>query len=54
MDGSVEAWLRTPDAAGKAYWVGELKKGMSRTAVVKGFAASNEFAALCKTYRIRP
>ena len=46
---------RKPDAAGKAYWLGEMKKGMTREQVIRsGFAVSNEWKALCRTYQIKP
>ena len=46
---------RKADAAGKRYWLGEMKKGMTREQVIlSGFAVSNEWKALCKAYRIRP
>ena len=45
---------RRPDAGGKNYWLGEMKKGMTRKQVISGFAASNEWAALCRAYNIRP
>ena len=45
---------RKPDAAGKAWWLAEMKKGRTRRQVIEGFAESKEFAALCKTYHIDP
>ena len=44
---------RAADADGKADWVDALDNGMSRTYVLKGFAESAEFNALCNTYAIQ-
>ena len=55
LDHAYQAFFdRKADTAGKNYWLGEMKKGMSRKQVIAGFAASNEWAALCKTYGIKP
>ena len=55
LDHAYQAFFdRKPDTAGKKYWLAEMKKGMTRTSVIKGFAASNEWKALCKSYGIRP
>jgi hypothetical protein len=34
---------RAPDPEGRAYWVGELRRGLSRPALVVGFSESREF-----------
>ncbi len=34
---------RAPDPEGRAYWVGELQRGLSRAALVVGFSESREF-----------
>lgn len=43
---------RTFDAAGKADWLYKLENGVGREGVLKGFADSREFAALCDSYGI--
>ena len=43
---------RNSDAGGKAYWVGNLKNGMTREEVFNGFALSVEFQNLCSKYEI--
>ena len=43
---------RLSDAEGKTYWVKNLESGMTREAVFNGFALSDEFDALCKSYGI--
>ena len=46
---------RKADAGGKNWWLGEMKKGVTRKQVIlNGFAVSNEWKALCKSYGIRP
>ena len=45
---------RASDAAGKAYWVGMMKSGMSIEAVIDGFAKSPEFKLICSRYGINP
>lgn len=48
-----EAFMgRTSDLTGKQYWLELLKEGTTREEVFNGFALSEEFAALCKTYGI--
>ena len=56
LDRAYKAFFnRSPDTAGKNYWLNEMKKGMSRKDVItKGFALSNEWKALCKKYGIKP
>ena len=55
LDHAYKAFFdRRPDAAGKSYWLSEMKKGMTRKQVIAGFAASNEWKALCKQYGIKP
>ncbi|MBR2067015.1 MAG: DUF4214 domain-containing protein [Solobacterium sp.] len=41
---------READPTGKAYWLNQLAKVMSRNAILKGFIDSNEFTQLCDTY----
>ena len=43
---------RAADAAGKEYWLSELKQGFSREYVLRGFVESAEFGKLCKSYDI--
>ena len=45
---------RVPDTSGKEWWLMQMKAGTSRKAVIEGFAASNEWKALCKKYGIKP
>ena len=45
---------REPDEGGLAAWTAALDKGKDRTEVVSGFVRSQEFAALCAEYGIRP
>ena len=56
LDHAYKAFFdRKADAAGKAWWLGEMAKGMTREQVIRnGFAVSNEWKALCKAYQIRP
>ena len=44
---------RASEASGKAYWVGVLKNGGDRTAVIKGFIDSKEWCNLCADYGVR-
>ena len=44
---------RESEASGKAYWVGVLKNGGDRTAVIKGFIDSKEWCNLCADYGVR-
>ncbi len=44
---------RVSEASGKAYWVGVLKNGGDRNAVVKGFIDSKEWCNLCADYGVR-
>ncbi len=41
---------RDSESSGKAYWVAELEKGMSREAVLEGFANSKEFQEIMDRY----
>ncbi len=41
---------RASDAAGKAYWVGNLDAGMDRMTVLEGFSRSVEFQVIVKSY----
>lgn len=43
---------RASDAQGKTNWVTRVKDGVSLKGVVNGFANSNEFKRLCRTYGI--
>ncbi|MCR4649428.1 MAG: DUF4214 domain-containing protein [Lachnospiraceae bacterium] len=43
---------RTPDAAGKADWVNQLKKGKSREQIFAGFANSAEYYKICSKLKI--
>ena len=43
---------READAGGKAYWMGKLQKGISRTEVLSGFVNSQEFSNLCDRFGI--
>lgn len=43
---------RNSDSAGLEYWVSQLISGVSREAIIKKFAESPEFTALCKQYGI--
>lgn len=43
---------READAGGKAYWLGKLQKGISRTEVLSGFVNSQEFSNLCDRFGI--
>ena len=45
---------RGADAGGVKYWDNQLKNGVSRNYVLKGFLDSQEFHALCKKYGIEP
>ncbi|MBR3058129.1 MAG: DUF4214 domain-containing protein [Clostridiales bacterium] len=44
---------REPEKEGFNYWVGELKKGMSRDEVLDSFARSQEFVNICVEYKIK-
>ena len=44
---------RASEAEGKAYWVGVLKNGGDRNAVVKGFIDSKEWCNICADYGVR-
>ena len=44
---------RESEASGKAYWVGVLKNGGDRNAVVKGFIDSKEWCNICADYGVR-
>ena len=44
---------RESEASGKSYWVGVLKNGGDRTAVIKGFIDSKEWCYLCAEYGVR-
>lgn len=44
---------RESDAAGKAFWMGELDKGASRNTIVNGFIESTEWCNLCAVYGVR-
>ena len=56
LDHAYQAFFdRRADTAGKNWWLGEMKKGMTRKDVItKGFAVSNEWKALCRKYGIKP
>jgi hypothetical protein len=41
---------RTPDAAGLAYWAGQLERGVSQTTVLAGVLGSDEFFARMQQY----
>jgi hypothetical protein len=43
---------RKADATGTSYWVDLLEQGMSREYVFKGFAESQEYTNICKSYGI--
>ena len=43
---------RSPDEAGRKYWVGELDAGVTRTYILVGFVDSKEFENQCKDYGI--
>ena len=43
---------RDSDASGKTYWLNELSNGKTRQQVSDGFAQSEEFTNLLKTYGI--
>ncbi len=43
---------READAAGLASWVKQLDNGISREMIFKGFAESQEFTAICRSYGI--
>ncbi len=43
---------RDPEEDGWNYWVGELENGKSRLEVMAGFAKSDEFTNICKSYSI--
>ena len=43
---------RTPDESGYSYWSVRLDAGMSRRNVLKGFTDSDEFKALCDSYKV--
>jgi len=45
---------RTSDAPGKAHWTSFLNNGMTKDYIINGFAISNEFTGLCKTYLMTP
>ncbi|MBO4495925.1 MAG: DUF4214 domain-containing protein [Clostridiales bacterium] len=44
---------RESEPDGKAYWVGQLKNGVSRESVVRGFIDSKEWCNLCADYGVR-
>ena len=44
---------RESEPNGKAYWVGQLKNGVSRDSVVRGFIDSKEWCNLCADYGVR-
>ena len=44
---------RDSEPSGKAYWVGVLKNGGDRNAVVRGFIDSKEWCNLCADYGVR-
>ena len=56
LDHAYQAFFgRKADAAGKKYWLNLMDRGLSRKNVImSGFAVSNEWKALCKTYGIKP
>ena len=41
---------RTPDSAGRSGWVGQLNSGATRKSVAQGFANSDEFEAIVRSY----
>lgn len=43
---------RTPDKAGKDYWLGEIKKGSTKRTVLEGFIASEEWANTCLDFGV--
>ena len=43
---------REPDSTGLSRWLDALKLGMSRSDVLEGFAASEEFANRCRTFGV--
>jgi len=43
---------REPDSKGMEDWVAQLKNGVSRNTIFKGFANSVEFSELCNKYGI--
>jgi hypothetical protein len=43
---------REPDSKGMEDWVAQLKRGVGRNVIFKGFANSVEFMGLCKEYGI--
>ena len=43
---------RGSDAGGRAFWLQRLQAGISRKALISGFAGSNEFGAICASYGI--
>lgn len=43
---------RASDPGGKAYWLQKLESGISRKALISGFAASDEFGVICREYGI--
>ena len=43
---------RSSDPGGRAYWVGQLNRGVTRLEVFKGFAHSREFDTICAGYGI--
>ncbi|MBR3057856.1 MAG: DUF4214 domain-containing protein [Clostridiales bacterium] len=45
---------REPDEGGFSYWMGYMKAGVSITAIINGFAKSEEFTVLCEKYGIVP
>ena len=43
---------RASEEGGKAFWLSELKKGVTREQVFAGFASAPEFQKICDTYGI--
>ncbi len=43
---------RTMDEGGKNYWLGQLRNGSSREAVLEGFIGSKEWSQVCDSYGI--
>ena len=43
---------RASDPGGKAYWLQKLESGISRKALISGFASSDEFGVICRDYGI--
>ena len=45
---------RAPDTEGMKYWQRQMRAGLPRRVVLRGFARSDEFKALCEKYGIAP